>query len=151
MRGIDAMHRYALKKKWFIAVTGWMVCATAVAVLVTSLVISHAATASVSLSSGSWPQYMYDVTHQGNNPNDMMWGGITVANGKAYIGVASLCDNPLTQGMLYALNTTTGNVDAQFAVVPDGTVGGGIWSTPTVDAATGTVIVTTGSIEKNPP
>ena len=262
------MHRYALKKKWFIAVIGWMVCAAAVALLITPLLNSHAATASANQSPGSWPQYMYDVTHRGNNPdetilntsnvssltvkwkfpvkghlpaepvvvngvvyegsvggyayainattgtkiwktflgtftsstcthynrgvsgtaavdngtvyiaagnifyalrasdgailwqktlgtsgttNDMMWGGITVANGKAYIGIASLCDNPLTQGMLYALNTTTGNVDAQFAVVPDGTVGGGIWSTPTVDAATGTVIVTTGSIEKNPP
>ena len=53
--------------------------------------------------------------------------------------------------MLYALDTTTGNITAQFAVVPNGSVGGGIWSVPTIDAATGTVIVTTGSVEKTPP
>jgi outer membrane protein assembly factor BamB len=80
--------------------------------------------------------------------NDMIWNAPAVANGRVYIGVASLCDKPLTQGMLYALDMTTGNILAQFAVVPNGSIGGGIWSVPTIDAATGTVIVTTGSIDK---
>lgn len=40
---------------------------------------------------------------------------------------------------------------AKAKMVPDAYVGGGIWSAPTIDATTGTVIVSTGSIEKSPP
>ena len=84
-------------------------------------------------------------------PNDIVYSGSAVANGKVYVGISSLCDNPLTQGLLYALNTADGTIAAQAAIVPDGTVGGGIWSVPTIDAITRTVIVTTGSVEKKPP
>ena len=71
-----------------------------------------------------------------------------MANGKVYVGIASLCDNPLTQGILYALNETTGVIVAQANIVPNSKIGGGIWDAPTIDPATGTVIVTTGSIDK---
>jgi outer membrane protein assembly factor BamB len=80
--------------------------------------------------------------------NDFIWAGAALANGTIYVGVASLCDNPLTQGMLYALNKTDGSIAAQAKMVPDGSLGGGIWNVPTIDLATNTVIVTTGSIEK---
>src|SRR5712692_1657919 len=83
--------------------------------------------------------------------NDHLWGSAAVANGNVYVGVSSLCDNPLTQGELYALNETTGNIDANADIVPSGRLGGGIWSTPTIDAATGTVIVTTGSVPQTKP
>src|SRR5947209_19696421 len=36
-------------------------------------------------------------------------------------------------------------------MVPDTSVGGGSWTVPTIDAVTGTVIVSTGSVEKVPP
>jgi outer membrane protein assembly factor BamB len=83
--------------------------------------------------------------------NDVIYSGSAVANGKTYVGISSMCDNPLTQGMLYALNTSNGSIAALAPIVPKGKVGGGIWSVPTIDAATGTVIVTTGSVEKSPP
>lgn len=86
-----------------------------------------------------------------NLDNNVLWGPAAVANGKVYIGLASDCDKPLLQGVLYALDSLTGTVVAEAKMVPDGSVGGGIWSTPTIDAVTGTVIVTTGSVEKVPP
>lgn len=82
------------------------------------------------------------------NFSDHIWGSSTVANGKVYVGIASLCDNPLTQGILYALDENTGQISAQADIVPNGDIGGGIWDAPTIDPATGTVIVTTGSIDK---
>jgi outer membrane protein assembly factor BamB len=84
--------------------------------------------------------------------NNVIWGAAEVTNGKVYVGIASLCDNPLNQGLLYALNSTSGAVVATFESEPNSAPGGGgIWSTPTVDAATGTLIVTTGSVQKAPP
>ncbi len=63
----------------------------------------------------------------------------------AYIGTASLCDDPLTQGKLLDVNLATHRVDAVFKAVPDGQLGGGIWTSPVVDASTNTVFVTTGT------
>jgi len=86
-----------------------------------------------------------------NLADNVLWGAPAVANGKVYIGLASDCDKPLIQGILYALDENSGSIVASAKMVPDGFVGGGIWSAPTIDAATGTVIVSTGSVEKSPP
>jgi outer membrane protein assembly factor BamB len=56
-----------------------------------------------------------------------------------------LCDDPLTQGKLLSINLATHLVDAVFKVVPDGQLGGGIWTSPVVDPSTSTVFVTTGT------
>ncbi len=79
--------------------------------------------------------------------SDHIWDSATIGDGRIFVGVASLCDHPLTQGMLYALNPATGAIHAQADIVPDGKIGGGIWSAPSIDEATGTVIVSTGSID----
>ncbi len=68
-----------------------------------------------------------------------------VYNGHAYIGTASLCDDPLTQGKLLMVNLKTHQVDGVFKAVPDGQLGGGIWTSPVVDPTTNTVFVTTGT------
>ena len=86
-----------------------------------------------------------------NLADNVIWSAPAVANGNVYIGLASDCDKPLIQGVLYALSETTGSVVAEAKMVPDTSVGGGIWTAPTIDAATGTVIVSTGSVEKVPP
>jgi outer membrane protein assembly factor BamB len=86
-----------------------------------------------------------------NLDDNIIWGPAAVANGKVYIGLASDCDKPLIQGVLYALDASTGTIVAEAKMVPDGFVGGGIWTAPTIDANTGTVIVSTGSVEKVPP
>src|SRR5947207_4611965 len=121
MRGIDAMHRYALKKKWFIAVIGWMVCAAAVALLITPLLNSHAATASANQSPGSWPKYMYDVTHRGNNPDETILNTSNVSSltvkwkfpVKGHLPAEPVVVNGVVYegsvgGYAYAINATTG-------------------------------------------
>ena len=62
-----------------------------------------------------------------------------------YIGVSSFGDCPLTQGQLIQLNRVTGAVQNTFDVVPNGCTGGGVWSSPTIDAAAGTIYFTTGT------
>ena len=86
-----------------------------------------------------------------NLADNVIWSAPAVANGNVYIGLASDCDKPLIQGVLYELSETTGSVVAEAKMVPDTSVGGGIWTAPTIDAVTGTVIVSTGSVEKVPP
>jgi outer membrane protein assembly factor BamB len=75
------------------------------------------------------------------------WSSPLIYNGFAYIGVASNCDNPLVQGQLLQVNLTTHTVTNTANFVPNGgQVGGGVWTSPTVDAATNTVFVDTGTI-----
>ena len=62
-----------------------------------------------------------------------------------YIGVASFGDCPLVQGQLLQLNRVTGALQNTFNVVPNGCTGGGVWGSPTVDAAAGTIYFDTGN------
>ena len=64
-----------------------------------------------------------------------------------YIGVASFGTCPDVQGQLLQLNRVTGALQNTFDAVPNGCIGGGVWSSPTIDAAAGTIYFTTG----NPP
>jgi outer membrane protein assembly factor BamB len=73
------------------------------------------------------------------------WSSPLIYNGFAYIGVASNCDNPLVQGQLLQVNLTTQQVVNTFNFVPAGQVGGGVWTSPTVDPATNTIFITTGT------
>ena len=52
----------------------------------------------------------------------------SVANGKIYVGSASHCDKPLTRGSVTAYDQATGSQIARFYTVPDGYLGGGVWS-----------------------
>jgi outer membrane protein assembly factor BamB len=72
-------------------------------------------------------------------------------NGYAYYGTDSW-DDPIPQapGRLLQIDLTTHSVRT-FSVVPAGQVGGAIWSSPTVDPATGTIYVTTGNEGQEPP
>jgi hypothetical protein len=67
-------------------------------------------------------------------------------NGYAYIGIASNCDAPLVQGQLLKVSLSSHQVVATFNVVPDGQLGGGIWTTPAFDTATNTIFVSTGTL-----
>lgn len=73
------------------------------------------------------------------------WSSPAVSNGFAYVGIASFCDSPLVQGELLRVNLTTQQIDSVFKVVPDGEVGGGIWTSPVVDPVSKTVFVSTGN------
>jgi outer membrane protein assembly factor BamB len=73
------------------------------------------------------------------------WASPLIYKRSAYVGIASLGDCPLVRGRLLRVDLATGRVVAAFNAVPRGEVGGGIWTSPTLDPATNTVYVTTGS------
>ena len=84
----------------------------------------------------------------GSSPSAYIWSSPTVYNGSIYIGSASFGDCPLIQGQLLQLDAISGRLIHQFDTVPNGCTGGGVWSTPTIDEAAGTVYITTGNPSK---
>src|SRR5579883_220127 len=89
-----------------------------------------------------WKVFTGDNSAGGGHYN---WSSPLLYNGYAYIGVASLGDCPLVQGQLLQVSLSTHQVVHTFNAVPAGQVGGGIWTSPSVDAATNTIYVTTGT------
>ena len=81
----------------------------------------------------------------GGNPNTFVWSSPAVFGNSVYIGVASFGDCPLVRGRLLQLNRVTGVLQHTFNVVPHGCTGGGVWGSPTVDAAAGTIYFDTGN------
>ena len=81
----------------------------------------------------------------GSNPQHFVWSSPAVFGNSVYIGVASYGDCPLVQGQVLQLDRTTGAVQHTFNVVPNGCTGGGVWGTPTIDEAAGTLYVATGN------
>ncbi|MBV8444988.1 MAG: PQQ-binding-like beta-propeller repeat protein, partial [Candidatus Dormibacteraeota bacterium] len=67
-------------------------------------------------------------------------------NPYAYVGVASVCDNPLIQGELLKVSLSTHQVVGTTYLVPNGQVGGGIWTSPTYDPSTNKIFVATGTL-----
>ncbi len=61
--------------------------------------------------------------------------------------MASFCDSPFTNGRMWGLNAQTGKVEQEVHFIPGGQLGGGLWTSPTVDEATGDFYVTTGSAD----
>jgi polyvinyl alcohol dehydrogenase (cytochrome) len=81
----------------------------------------------------------------GSNPDHFLYSSPAVFGKSVYIGVASFGDCPLVQGQLVQLNRVTGAVQHTFNVVPDECIGAGVWGSPTIDTAAGTVYFTTGN------
>jgi outer membrane protein assembly factor BamB len=75
------------------------------------------------------------------------WSSPTVANGKIYIGSASQCDQPLTRGAVVGFDQASGSEFARWFAVPQGILGGGVWSSVAVDSD-GFVYATTGTQPK---
>lgn len=90
-----------------------------------------------------WKVFTGDNTQAGAHYN---WSSPLIVNNAAYIGVASNCDNPLVPGQLLKVDLTTHLVVATYNFVPPGQLGGGVWTSPTYDPATNTVIVSTGTL-----
>ena len=94
------------------------------------------------------PIWRFDAGDNSPDVGAYNWDSPAVFNGHVYTGVASFCDRPFVQGKMWALNALTGAIDKQVNFVPDGDLGGGIWTSPTIDPATGAVYVTTGSADR---
>ncbi len=71
------------------------------------------------------------------------WSSPTVANGKVYIGFASMCDDPLVRGGVRAYDQASGTRLATWYGVPAGQTGATVWSS--VAATAKAVYVTTGN------
>jgi hypothetical protein len=67
------------------------------------------------------------------------WSSPLIYNGDAFIGIASNCDSPLVQGQLLEVNLTSHQITATYNFVPNGEVGGDVWTSPTVDPETNTI------------
>ncbi|HZS90731.1 MAG TPA: PQQ-binding-like beta-propeller repeat protein [Chloroflexota bacterium] len=84
-------------------------------------------------------------TPLGVAPDTFIWSSPAYYNGSVYVGVASFGDCPLVQGRVVQLNASTGAVQHTFSVVPNGCTGGGVWGSPSIDQAKGTLYVNTGN------
>ncbi len=73
------------------------------------------------------------------------WSSPLIYQGNAYIGIASNCDNPLVQGRLLKVDLQSHRIVAAAKLVNDKEVGGGIWTSPSLDTQTKTIFVTTGT------
>jgi outer membrane protein assembly factor BamB len=90
-------------------------------------------------------QWSFPVGDNSLTGGNFNWSSPLVFNGFAYVGVASLCDDPLVQGKLLQVNLVTHQTSNVWKTVPDGQVGVSIWTNPVVDPATNTIFVTTGN------
>ena len=77
------------------------------------------------------------------------WSSPLIVGNYAYIGIASNCDAPLVRGKLMKVAISgpkRGQIVATHYFVPAGQVGGGVWTSPTYDAASKTIFVSTGTL-----
>lgn len=73
------------------------------------------------------------------------WSSPLIVNGYAYVGVASLGDCPLVQGQLLQVDLATHQIVNTLDMVPSGSVGGGIWTSPAYDPALNEIFTVTGT------
>jgi outer membrane protein assembly factor BamB len=86
------------------------------------------------------------VVDPGTNVNaGYNWASPTVAGGRVFMGMASQCDNPLIPGGEKAFDQRTGALLGTYSTMPQGAVGGSIWSSAASTSDGATVWVTTGN------
>jgi len=73
------------------------------------------------------------------------WSSPLVYNGYAYINIASAGNCPSVAGAVLQVRLADHTVTNTWYAVGTGELGGALWSSPTLDAATNTLYVTTGS------
>jgi outer membrane protein assembly factor BamB len=85
-------------------------------------------------------------TSLGTPPATFLWSSPVVYQNSVYMGVSSFGDCPLVQGQLVKMDTVTGTIQSVFNNVPNGCIGGAVWSSPTIDTLSGKVYIGTGTI-----
>ncbi|HTP55866.1 MAG TPA: PQQ-binding-like beta-propeller repeat protein, partial [Thermoplasmata archaeon] len=83
--------------------------------------------------------------YTGNTSRYYNWASPLIVGGSAYIGLSSGCDHPLIQGELLMVNLTSHTLVHSFDVVANPGKGGSVWTSPTYDATTNTVFLSTGN------
>ena len=93
-----------------------------------------------------WKVFTGDNSPDGGHYN---WASPLLYNGYAYIGVASEGDCPLVPGQLLQVSLSTHQITNTFTMVPKGQIGGGVWTSPSVDPKTNSIFVSTGTRSRN--
>lgn len=87
-------------------------------------------------------------TNLGAPPENTLWSSPAFFDGSIYEGVASWNDCPgVVYGKLYRVSAANGKVQRVFSPEQGHCVGGGIWSSPTIDVSHNALFVTTGNDE----
>jgi polyvinyl alcohol dehydrogenase (cytochrome) len=73
------------------------------------------------------------------------WASPVVANKRVYMGVSAQCDHPLIRGGLKVFDAKTGKSRGVYWTVPDGAIGGSVWTTPAISGSTGEVFLSVGN------
>ena len=68
-----------------------------------------------------------------------------VYNNSVYIGISSANDCPEPQGQFFQLDAATGTIQNTFNGVPNGCLGGGVWSSPAIDENLQTLFISTAN------
>ena len=74
-----------------------------------------------------------------------LWTGLTLYQNALYLGVASLGDCPVVRGALARIDLDRPSYPLVRFVMPLGSLGAGVWTTPAIDRETNTVYITTGN------
>ncbi|MCI4346107.1 MAG: PQQ-binding-like beta-propeller repeat protein, partial [Thermoplasmata archaeon] len=73
------------------------------------------------------------------------WGSPLVNGAFVYVGVSSRCDHPLVPGGVVEISVVTHRVVATFNTTAPGVAGNSVWTTPSLNASSNTLFVTTGN------
>ncbi len=84
-------------------------------------------------------------TSLGSAPGTFIWGSPVVYQDDLYIGTASVGECPGTAGRFFKLDVTTGAIEDDLDLVPEGCQGVGVWSSPTLDTEAGELYLTTSN------
>jgi outer membrane protein assembly factor BamB len=81
------------------------------------------------------------------NPGDAyhIYASPVIFDNKIYVGLASHCVNPCVRGEIVCIDAASGNILWTFFTAPEGSLGGGVWSSCAVDPNRRTIYVGTGN------
>jgi polyvinyl alcohol dehydrogenase (cytochrome) len=78
------------------------------------------------------------------------WASPVVSGGHVFMGVSSQCDDPLIRGGVKEYDQETGALLGTYWTVPDGSVGGSVWSSVATTSDGSDAFATTGNADTTP-
>ena len=73
------------------------------------------------------------------------WSSPTVVAGHIYLGISSFCDDPLVRAGVIEIDQHSGAVEQTWYSVPDGSIGGSVWTSVAASASGANLWVATGN------
>ena len=73
------------------------------------------------------------------------WSSPTVVAGHIYLGISSFCDDPLVRAGVIEIDQHSGAVEHTWYSVPDGSIGGSVWTSMSASASGANLWVATGN------